>query len=224
MTAIVVLGMHRSGTSLVAGLLHHLGVFMGEGLENGDPWPHYEDPAFVSLNQSLLTSAGGSWRKPPPTESIWRFSHQCNERIQRLLRERSAHDSWGFKDPRTCLTVNLWHHHLCLWSPPRYVMVWRERERIVASLLQRAKARGDDDKTEVEWVQLVGFYWGRVLNFLSLHHPPYHAVWYDEILSRGSSEESVRELAEFCEVDYNPDVLKLINRGSCKCECDCECK
>jgi len=207
---IVILGMHRSGTSLVAGLLHHLGVFMGENDITSDPWQHYEDPTFVSLNQQLLSSAGGSWSKPPSAEAIWRFSHQYNERIQRLLRERSSFSHWGFKDPRTCLTINLWHHHLLLWSTPRYVMVWRERERIVSSLYQRAKIIGDDDRTEAEWTQLLGAYWGRVINFLSLYHPNYHAVWYEDLINPAISESIVRSLADFCDIPFNSDALSFI--------------
>lgn len=209
---IVVLGMHRSGTSLVAGLLHHLGVFMGEDFPTDDsPWCHYEDPAFVSLNQQLLTSAGGSWRNPPSLESLWRGSHNYNEQIQRLIRDRYAHNHWGWKDPRTSLTVPIWHHHLTLWpSKPKYVMVWRERETIVASLLQRARAKGDTDKTEAHWTQLTGFYWGRVINFLGVHHPSYYAIWYEQLLNPDTSELAVQSLCTFCDIPFDPAAISFI--------------
>lgn len=212
---IIVLGMHRSGTSLVAGLLHRLGVFMGSDFPTDDsPWCHYEDPLFVSLNQQLLSSAGGSWRNPPALESLWRSSHAYNEQIQRLIRDRSTHDHWGWKDPRTCLTIPIWHHHTTLWSPPKYVMVWRERNHIIASLLQRAKVKGDTDKPEAHWVQLTGFYWGRVINFLNVHHPPYHAIWYEQLLDPTTAERVATDLAAFAGVPYDPSALSIIKELS----------
>jgi hypothetical protein len=211
MNAIIILGMYRSGTSLVAGLLHRLGVFMGEDFgNNSDPWHHYEDQAFVSLNQQLLTSAGGSWRKPPSVQALFRSSHPYNERIQRLLRERFKAPPWGFKDPSTCLTAPLWHSHLLLWGKPRYVIVWRERERVVASLIQRAKVRGDGTETGHLWYQLVGNYWGRVVDFHFLHHPSHHAVWYEELTNPEISEKVIHDLADFCQVSFNQDALSFI--------------
>lgn len=210
---IVVLGMHRSGTSLVAGLLHHLGVFMGDEFASGENlWCPYEDPAFVSLNQQILTAAGGSWRKPPSIEAIWRASHPFNERIQRLIRDRSSHyDLWGWKDPRTCLTVALWHHHITLWSNPHYVMVWRERGKIIASLLQRAKNSGDIDLSELGLAQLTGFYWARVLNFIAINHPQYHPVWYDQLIDPSTAEQAIIDLTKFIGVSYDPSVLSFIH-------------
>lgn len=212
MPIIIILGMYRSGTSLVSGLLYHMGIFMGEDFgSNDDPWPHYEDQAFVSLNQQLLTSAGGSWRNPPSIESLWTASHAYNERIQRLLRNRCSNKPlWGFKDPRTCLTVPIWHNHLLLWGKPYYIIVWRERDRVISSLIQRAKAHGDEGRTEVQWRQLVGDYWGRVVDFLFLHQPPHHAIWYEELINPATSESVVQSLADFCQVPFNPDVLSHI--------------
>lgn len=220
MTAIVVLGMHRSGTSLIAGLLHYLGVYMGDNHTSPDesrPWGNFEDRSFVSLNQQLLTAAGGSWRKPPSTKSLWAASHPFNERIQRLIRDRSNHPLWGFKDSRTCLTASLWHHHLCLWEKPKYIMVWRDRDAIAASLIKRVvllRYPEGEVRTEAQWGQLIGIYWARVMNFLCTYHPESHAVWFDEILCKESSAQSVQGLAKFCGVDYNPDVLSFVHRGS----------
>lgn len=210
----IILGMHRSGTSLVAGLLSHLGVFMGDDFASSDRlWCSYEDPAFVTINQQILTAAGGSWRKVPSVESIWKASHPYNERIQRLIRDRQQHDLWGFKDPRTCLTISMWHHHLILWSPPpRYIVVWRERGAIVSSLLHRAIATGDADLSELELSHLTGFYWGRLLNFIAINHPQYHPVWYEQLIDPSTAEQTAQDLAAFAGVEYfDPSVLSFIH-------------
>src|ERR1700686_2628559 len=63
-TALVVLGMHRSGTSALAGMLHHLGVALGERLMPASPdnprgyWEHSE---IVDADQRLMASLGWAW-------------------------------------------------------------------------------------------------------------------------------------------------------------------
>jgi len=194
---------------------------MGDDFASNDKlWCSYEDQAFVTLNQQILTAAGGSWRKIPSVESIWKASHPYNERIQRLIRDRHTshpHDSWGAKDPRTCLTISMWHHHLILWSPPpRYVVVWRDRNTIVSSLLHRAIATGDADLSELELSHLVGFYWSRILNFVAINHPQYHPVWYEKLIDPSTAEQAAQDLAAFAGVEYfDPSVLSFIhNRKS----------
>ena len=61
MTTIVVLGMHRSGTSLVTRLLVEMGVYMGPRLDVRN----WEDADFQKTNQTILDMAGGNWGKPP---------------------------------------------------------------------------------------------------------------------------------------------------------------
>lgn len=65
----IVLGMHGSATSLVAGSLHKFGVNMGKELlggGNSKTSPHYEDISFLKLNEKILMAAGGFWDNPPP--------------------------------------------------------------------------------------------------------------------------------------------------------------
>jgi hypothetical protein len=66
---IVILGMHRSGTSTIARILASIGINMGErimGANESNPFGHYENLDFVELNDEILINAGGSWKKPPP--------------------------------------------------------------------------------------------------------------------------------------------------------------
>lgn len=70
---VIVLGMHRSGTSMTAAILNELGVNMGENLYVNyiaNPIGHFEDMNFIILNRKILKTAGGNWEKPPTWKAI----------------------------------------------------------------------------------------------------------------------------------------------------------
>lgn len=135
---VVVLGMHRSGTSAVAGVLHKLGVNMGDKLyppAHGNPFGHYEDIDFIETNTAILRAAGGEWHNPPSDFQIRVYGAREGQRLIDLVKDRSAkHSTWGFKDPRTCLTLPLYLPHLI---SPVFVIVERCCKDIAASLNKR---------------------------------------------------------------------------------------
>lgn len=105
---VVVLGMHRSGTSSLAGCLQEAGLYLGEVVEQA---PHNargnrESLRIRAVNDMVLEHSGGSWDKPP---RVIRWNDEL--RIQRD-NAAAAHTSrvgrWGFKDPRTVLTLDFW--------------------------------------------------------------------------------------------------------------------
>lgn len=107
----VVLGMHKSGTTLVSQLLHHAGINMGENLEQGvsyDQGNQYERESTWRLNEDILNAhtrrsidihLPGSLQLNPK-------QRQCMNEIIETCNQRYA--DWGFKDPRTCLVYPLW--------------------------------------------------------------------------------------------------------------------
>ena len=56
---IIIIGMHRSGTTMLAKFLGELGVFMGNDKEK-----NYESKFFQKLNKWMLSVAGCSWDNP----------------------------------------------------------------------------------------------------------------------------------------------------------------
>ena len=67
---IVVLGMHRSGTSMFAEIISRLGFYTGETEEllepqEDNPKGFWERRDVVQLNDLILEEAGGSWFNPP---------------------------------------------------------------------------------------------------------------------------------------------------------------
>src|SRR3990172_2296953 len=74
---IIVMGMHRSGTSLVAEILRALGVFLGHRLDE-----HTESIFFTNINDWLLGLAHASWDHPLPFRNL-----QIDQVIPVLLEE-----------------------------------------------------------------------------------------------------------------------------------------
>ncbi len=133
----LVVGMHRSATSLVAQGLARAGVHMGDrllGPAPSNPHGHWEDVDALHLNVALLAANGGDWRRPPDRIHT---PPDLERRIGDLVRSRNAaHGLWGMKDPRLCLTWPAWLPHL-KDDDLHVVNVWRHPDRIAESLTVR---------------------------------------------------------------------------------------
>jgi hypothetical protein len=139
-TVVCVLGMHRSGTSLVARLLNLLGVDLGpeESLMKptednaGGYWEHQR---IIDLNDDVLARLGGTWYEPPPI-SPEVFAGPDFADLRRAARRLVANDFgssrlWGWKDPRSCLVLPFWQ--LVLPSA-RYVVCLRNPADVARSM------------------------------------------------------------------------------------------
>ena len=114
-TALLVLGMHRSGTSALARLLHWAGADAGERLvpgSAGNEQGHWEDAFAVETNERLLAALGRRWDDMRPLPAGWADSEAAREaraRIGDYVRtRRRQHPVWAVKDPRMCLFASLW--------------------------------------------------------------------------------------------------------------------
>jgi hypothetical protein len=104
---ICVLGMHRSGTSCLTGVLQDWGVFLGDvRTESGfNRRGNRENPEIRRLNDDVLKASGGTWHDLPETVS-WNDEHR--RRRDAILGNYFAHQLWGFKDPRLLFTMDGW--------------------------------------------------------------------------------------------------------------------
>jgi hypothetical protein len=133
--AILVLGMHRSGTSCLAGSLQQRGLHLGEVYE----WRPYnlkgnrENQRIMDLNNAVLAHGGGSWDRPPQHVSWSPAQAAERDAIVRELREGCA-GAWGFKDPRTLLTLAFWRDGI---ADARLVGTFRHPAQVARSLHAR---------------------------------------------------------------------------------------
>jgi hypothetical protein len=130
---ICVLGMHRSGTSCLAGSLEQQGLFLGE-VNTSAPWNrrgNRERFDVMDLQRDILEASGGSWNEPPPVVE-WKPEHF--ERAEAILAEHAGEPVWGFKDPRTLLTLDGWQR---LVPDLDTVGIFRHPLRVAQSLQSR---------------------------------------------------------------------------------------
>lgn len=134
---IVVLGMHRSGTSGVAGLLARMGAWAGpeQSLLIGpdNPKGHYEYAPLHSACLARLADAGGDWAHPPrsaPVAAVDTFRRAMTEVLDTLDAKRP----WLIKEPRLCLLAR---ELLPLLTRPVFVHVVRDPREVADSLAAR---------------------------------------------------------------------------------------
>ena len=113
---IVVLGMHRSGTSVITRSLELLGVGLGDNLHPAgfdNPKGFWEDIDILNINEKLLAHYKSSYDRlglaqdfstgDPTVDEL--KQHAQNIIAKKLLEN---HGLWGFKDPRTCRLLSFW--------------------------------------------------------------------------------------------------------------------
>lgn len=113
---VCIAGMHRSGTSMVAKLLHQSGLYLGKddellGPASDNPDGFWENIQFVRINDELLLKAGGAWDLPPDMRNRWRNIPglgSLREKAQKTVHQFEMHGPWGWKDPRNSLTAEFW--------------------------------------------------------------------------------------------------------------------
>ena len=139
---LVVLGMHRSGTSALTGALGALGFNTPHPGDRMD-WPesnseHWESVSLTTYNDHLLTKLGGSWEAPPDLPLKWEGDGALSELGSPLPILDAAYPEPGprvWKDPRLCLLLPFWKTFLP--SPIAAVLVWRSPLAVARSLQKR---------------------------------------------------------------------------------------
>lgn len=147
---VILLGMHRSGTSLIARLLDELGLFQGHSLQED-----HESTYFLDVNDLLMRRIGAAWDQPGATvgflqdERAADLTARCLATdlqsghlkgylgLKRYMRHRSLEnfdEPWGWKDPRTVFTLPAW---LRLFPNAKLLYIVRNGIDVAASLRVR---------------------------------------------------------------------------------------
>ena len=143
--ALVVLGMHRSGTSAVTRVCNLLGMDLGSKLlspnsDNEEGFWELED--IYSAHEKLLADIGSAWDDYRALPETW-LDHPAAGRFRRravsiLKDEFSESRFWGVKDPRICRLVPIWLSILGrLKCRAHFVLVGRSPLELAGSLARR---------------------------------------------------------------------------------------
>lgn len=159
---IVVLGMHRSGTSALTAVLSMLGAYPSESLippeEDVNPKGFWEHADIVSIHDELLQSMGFTWydERPLP-EKWWSYTWvepYCIRLKEIVLRDFSQTPLWILKDPRCCRLLPLWLKIFEeLHCTPFFVIILRNPSEVVSSLTERAGFH--EAKSYLLWLRYV---------------------------------------------------------------------
>ncbi len=144
-TAILVLGMHRSGTSAMAGVLSLLGVELGARLMKAgpdNPKGFWENLDALEINERLLADLDRRWddfRKMPDGWLQSAPAQEARRAIGVLVEAEFSHSRlWAVKDPRLSRCVEVWTKLLVERGiRPTFLLVARHPEEVAASLLRR---------------------------------------------------------------------------------------
>ena len=150
---LLIVGMHRSGTTLLARILDKIGVFMGRDLDQ-----NHESKFFQQLNRWIFRQLGGRWDNPPDFDQLW-----SSEEVWRLMRDYlnyridsyemvkyaglkryfklrgmfgNSINGWGWKDPRNVFTLPVW---LSVFPKAKIIYIERHGVDVANSLNNRSK-------------------------------------------------------------------------------------
>jgi hypothetical protein len=145
---IIVIGMHRSGTSILTRMLIEQGVYMGRNFD-----PNSEDGFFKGVNQRIMNSLHATWSNPEGMIEISDFfSETCDISIRNFINKygfmytcdryrilpslRGADESqlWGWKDPVNTFTLPIWRR---VFPNARVVHIYRHPMDVARSLQLR---------------------------------------------------------------------------------------
>ncbi|WP_374441022.1 methyltransferase domain-containing protein [Stella sp.] len=142
--AVVVLGMHRSGTSALAGALGALGLAEPAdpmAAQPDNPRGFHESAGIADLNDRILAALGLAWDQPALLSEAdgdriaRRYADDADAALRRAFGDAQA---ILLKDPRLCLLLPLWAAALHrLGFAPRAVLAYRNPLDVAASLAAR---------------------------------------------------------------------------------------
>lgn len=143
---IVVLGMHRSGTSAITRALELLGVGLGVNLHPAgfdNPTGFWEDRECLEINEELLLQCGSAYDRLGLAQDIFRnnpltdsLKQKAKQLVTRKLEENNG--MWGFKDPRTCRLLPFWREVFdSIGCEANYIIALRNPLSVTSSLMAR---------------------------------------------------------------------------------------
>lgn len=208
---VCVLGMHRSGTSAMAGLLHSNGIVMGREKEfrprpmKENPKGFFENIRFRRINDTILARNGYKVKSfSPSIPFIYPGNSDLEDKMKSILEGyQISFENWGWKDPRTSLTLYAWAdvlNQLDMLKDFKIIYMKRNIENISRSM----KARGNKERYNGQFVDLALKYYNKCNFYLEyLEYRLYlktKTISFEDNLLR-KTEETCKVLSSFLNYD-----------------------
>jgi hypothetical protein len=213
---IVVLGMHRSGTSALSGILQLLGFDLGADLigpNEFNPSGYWENQQVVRLNERVLSHLGTSWSDVfmlPYRLDQANLREVFEEEAKSILQDAfSGKRMWALKDPRLSMLIDFWLPYL------------RERDvsfiHVVRHPVEVANSLGRRDgfpreRSLLLWLlqNLNAEFFTRGMNRCFINYEDYLSDWKGSLES-AFAQLGLKPLRSFDQA--RDDVEKFITRG-----------
>jgi len=197
----IIIGMHRSGTSLLAKVLERSGIFMGVVKDH-----NFEAMHFLSLNQQIMWAAGFEWHSPGvprpehwrniPAKDLYREHFKLNGRWA-YWRNLIKNPAWGFKDPRNTFTLDMW---LNLYPEAKVIHIHRPCEEVATSLQTRNHRKGEVHLEAIEDLDfcrdLCEKYHQQAFSYADGLGKNYMEISYKELMEQDPA--SLAKMSKFC--------------------------
>lgn len=206
--ALLVVGISRSGTSLLTHVLHALGATLPSdlmGSAHGNPFGHFEPSGLVALNDQILAALDRPWNDPRPIAQRWFRSRPAYAFVRRITGQivRSYGDAplLVLKDPRLCRLLPMYLDALELLDvEPLIVLQVRPVQEVVQSL-------GDRDDMAPE---LAEFLWLRSVVDAEWHSRSCRRVWVSMAEILADWPGTMRRVADGLRPDWRGADLSAV--------------
>ena len=206
---VILLGMHHSGTSILAEVLHRNGIFMQANMH------HHESKFFTrDINDRLILGDSSRWAELPimPVEEVMAKLNEVRRAIEKKAFQKyvaAGYDGvscWGFKDPRTCITLPLF---LEIFSNARLLHILRNEDDVAASLSASNKQGIGVNVDRDHWKTLRRQYEQRVEDY-GRKHRHFLELHYEDFCQRPL--EVMANVFEFLNVPFLPQTKEFLQK------------
>ena len=131
---LIIVGMHRSGTSAFTYGLKRLGIDIGKNLDS-----NYEDLYFQNLNKFVFSQLGIDWDNPFFVDQALKnknLRYSLRNFLKKKTQKFQNKKNWCFKDPRTSILLDIWSD---TFKRAYFIYITRDIKDIAKSILKRNK-------------------------------------------------------------------------------------
>jgi hypothetical protein len=207
---VIVLGMHHSGTSILAEILHRNGVFMHANIA------HHESKLFTrKINDLLIMGGGANWASYPimPVAQVMAKLDEIRAYIDEKAYKKyieagyDGHSRWGFKDPRTCVVLPL---YLEIFPNAQLLHIIRNEDDVAASLAaSKKKALGVNPDLDF-WKALHRQHLSRAREY-GTRHKHYYEFTYEDFCRR--PVEVVKDVFKYLNVPFTDVIGQFLRKN-----------
>jgi hypothetical protein len=205
----VVLGMHRSGTSLITKLLECFGICLGEKLipaADDNQKGFFEDYEIVNLNEKILEHLKNDHLdiEVLHESDLLKIPVSFRDEAVSIINNRlEKYDLYGLKDPRICKLLPFWNEVFkALDIEVNYIISIRNPKSVVDSLVYRNKI--SREKGYWSWIT-------HTINAISCSHAnPRILIDYDSVIS--SPKKQIHRIASVFNLKIENESVEIFTK------------